>query len=153
MAKSLLKTKIQELFSVTDRGSISFVVEEDGDQFVINVDDRIIFSLELRGNEFCCGILELGDTLYSFSINGISVNDLSDDDRNELYYLIMEQAVKSISEAYGNKGLLSWTHIDSNSIVNSLITNPESSWKLVNEFHNPNSGNTVCQFTAVINQG
>jgi len=155
--KSRLKNIIQEIYKIENRERIEFKFTNDG-YISICIADITLFQVDLEENTFCCGILELGDTVYSTTVNNINITELPEDIQNQFYTLCMEQVykllVRSVEDGNIKKGLASWTHTYDNPIVKALESEfgkENSSWKLTNIFFNPNSGNTVHQYTVNIN--
>lgn len=143
MAKSLLKTKIVELLKVR-REDIEFQAEED--VVSITIDNRAFLSFEIEQNEFCCGIAEAGNT----ELSDLILRNLSIEDRNSLLIDCMKQCYKMIKENR-TEGIITYSNTSTNSISEALkseFNTEDQPWKLVSEFRNPNSGNTVCYFIA-----
>lgn len=153
MAKSLLKTKIVELLKV-DRKSIVFDIDIE-EEVSIRISGVDLLKFEFIENPFCCGVLDCGTTEISNQFNL-----LTEDDRNSLLVDCFNQLFKMIRENTGGdegeiaKGLLVWTHTNNNigSIaLRSQFNTEDMPWKFIQEFHNPNSGNTVNYFIANLN--
>lgn len=143
MAKSKLKTLIAKLYNV-DRTKIEF----NYDDLSISVDGQDILSINVDEDPYCCGIQNAGD--ISIYIN--SDIDLTEEDKDNLIQKLMNKLLKMI-EAYCNKGLVTFSHVEDNIIVKALTAeNYDGPWKLASKFINPNSDNTIYYFVAVINQ-
>ena len=160
---SRLKTLIQEIFKIEDRNRIKFETKFNIDfdiniRISINIDDKSLFVVSGITNKFCCGIIDLGDTIFSTEYNNIFIDNIDEELKNKFYTLYMEQVyrmlVKAVKDEKIKNGLAIWTHINVNDIVTALkseFAQENSSWKLNNEFVNPNTQNTVCQFSVNIN--
>ncbi len=161
MAKSRLKTLIQEIYGV-ERDRIEFCTEDlntsDEGVLSIDADNCVLFSLEANENNWCCGIMDLGETRFNRTYNGFKPSDFTEELQNEFYVQCMNQVYKEYKKAVKagetKRGLLTWTHTDDNSVVRALLSEfntEDMPWKLKDTFFNPNSGNTVCLFTANLN--
>lgn len=155
MAKSKLKTLISEHLGIK-RKNIEFEYpnnEDSGIRIYDNNKDENIFALNFALDEFCCGILALGDTTFSLNIEG-----LSEDNKDELCVELLNQTHKMIKSKVGdgiNKGIITWSHTNDNTFAKALkseYNTEDMPWKLVSEFYNPNSTNTVCYFIAKISE-
>lgn len=155
MERSELKEKLSVLIKV-DKKLINFALSEDYIAIKVN---KSQVRMCLSENAYCCGILECGDTEYTL-INEINSKEKRDelavDCFNQIYDMIKENNGDINDDDDDNdnlfhKGILTWSHTNDNPIVIGLkseFNTPDMPWKLVSEFYNPNSGNTVCYFIA-----
>jgi len=142
MAKSELKTLISQLFNI-DRKEIIF----DYNDLSISVDGDTLLEIDLpEENKYCCGIYNIGNFLVSLP------DSISEENKINLVQKLMTQLLKMVAE-YGNKGLVTFSHIEDNIIVKALTAeNYEGPWKLASSFINPDTKNKVYYFVAEINQ-
>lgn len=154
MAKSLLKTKIVELLGVK-REDIEFEVDTKDYWSAIKVNKQKLLAFNFVESNFCCGVLDCGETEISNKFVELSEehkNSLLVDCFNQLYKMIKENVGTSDKEIA--KGLLVWTHTNTNIgaiALRSEFNTEDMPWKFIQEFHNPNSGNTVNYFIANLN--
>lgn len=140
----ILKTRLTELLSIK-RDDIEFV--ETDTEFGITISNEEFIMFEAEQNAFCCGILELGESVIREILENLSQlekNILIVECMNKIHTMVKRNT--SIRQ-----GIVTFSHITTNPIVIALKSDNNTEdmpWKLVSEFHNPNSNNTVCYFIA-----
>lgn len=139
MALSKLKTMLEELN--INRNKIEF----NYDDISITVNDNLIISLDCKENEYCCGILDVGDLYISDLITHFQVTN-----KILLVQELMNQLLKMISTE-NSHNLITFSHIESNIVTQALLDkNYKGPFKNVGSFINSKTGSKVYYFIAII---